>query len=454
MKYIWNILIITLTAGLAMTRAETAEPIPFATNGGLKMLYDNRMYPQAVTSDGALFLVWRGDEGFPYIRSYNLADRTFSKPHMLLTDLDIEIDKDKYRRDHHYAPVLWTGASGRLHVLFGCHGKAGVHLVSRRPGDITAWVQGSEVAHSISYPKFHRIHGGRTLVYYRHKGHLGEWRFRISPDGGQTWDSPAQTAVNMNAEPRTAAFAAHAGSYNTTRVSADGKTLHVAFIWKMEEPLRNTRYQLILHDHVRRHNLYYFRIDLLTGKATNHAGKAIQLPVTKTTADRDLIVWDTEERSAAVGPSIHLDANGQPSLLLPVSDKTPYAGSYYFVRSNGATWKKTEITRTAHPFHASYLDRFPDGRFRAVLIQGGGHTDSEQNNLDQYGWGDAVNIWTSDPAGENWQPTRDLTPVPGHKYQNVQFVSQDLATHAPSLLLFYGWKDKSGSATGYLWDNR
>jgi len=171
-------------------------------------------------------------------------------------------------------------------------------------------------------------------------------------------------------------------------------------------------------------------------------------------ADRDLIVWDTEERAAVVGPSIHLEPDGTPSLLLPVSDKTPYLGSYYFVRPEGSAWKKTEITRTAHPFNASYLDRLPDGRFRAVLIQGGGHTDSEKNNLDQYGWGDAVKVWISDPSGQNWKPARDLTPTPGHKYQNVQFVSQDLATHAPNLLLFYGWKDKSGSATGYLLDTR
>ena len=30
-------------------------------------------------------------------------------------------------------------------------------------------------------------------------------------------------------------MASHAGSYHTTQVSTDGKTLHVAFIWKMEE---------------------------------------------------------------------------------------------------------------------------------------------------------------------------------------------------------------------------
>jgi hypothetical protein len=48
----------------------------------------------------------------------------------------------------------------------------------------------------------------------------------------------------------------------------------------------------------------------------------------------------------------------------------------------------------------------------------------------------------------------DLTPVRGHKYQNVQFVARDLEAPISDVLLFYGWKNGSDSGTGYLWDNR
>jgi len=443
-------------AVFAASLGGAAEPIPFAENGGLKMLYDNRMYPQAITHDGTMFLVWRGSEGFPYVRSYDLAIRKFSEPRMLLEGLGLQVNERKYRTDHHYAPVIWTGNDGRLHVLFGCHGKPGtnVHLVSKRPGDIGEWEVGAEVAPLISYPKLQRIHNDGTLIYYRHKGHLGDWRYRISPDGGLTWNGPEKIVVDMNAEPQTAKFASHAGSYNTMRVSEDGKTLHVAFIWKMEEPLPNERYKTTLHDHTRRHNLYYFRIDLVSGKAYNRAGDELQLPLNKATADRKCLVWDTDERSAAVGPSIYLDEDERPHLLLPVSDKTPYEGAYYFVRPEAGKWIRTQVTRTAHPFNASYLDRLPDGRFQALLVQGGGHTNSKEFNLDQYGWGDAVEVWTSDAAGENWQRTRDLTPVAGSKYQNVKFVSDDLRRPVSGILLFYGWTHAEGSATGYLLDER
>jgi len=74
--------------------------------------------------------------------------------------------------------------------------------------------------------------------------------------------------------------------------------------------------------------------------------------------------------------------------------------------------------------------------------------------MNQYGWGDAVEMWVSDPHGEKWKRMRDLTPVKGHRYQSIQFVSRDLEAPVDGLLLFYGWKDSSGNGTGYLWDNR
>jgi hypothetical protein len=143
-----------------------------------------------------------------------------------------------------------------------------------------------------------------------------------------------------------------------------------------------------------------------------------------------------------------------PYLLLPVSDETPYAGSYYLVRPVGGQWRKTPITRTAHPFNASYLDRLPDGRYRAVLVSGGAHADSSQENMDQYGWGDSVEVWTSGPDGEDWRRSEDLTPVTGRRYQNVQFVSADLKAPVDGLLLFYGWDSADEPGTGYLWDAR
>ena len=44
---------------VACCSALCGQAVPFAENGGLKMLYDNRMYPQALEHQGQVFMVWR-----------------------------------------------------------------------------------------------------------------------------------------------------------------------------------------------------------------------------------------------------------------------------------------------------------------------------------------------------------------------------------------------------------
>ena len=103
--------LILLLQHLAAVGFCLAGSVPFAENGTLKMLYDNRMYPQAVEDDGHIYVVWRGTKGLPYITAYDLSTSAFSEPVMVLNGLDIEIDAEKYERDHHYAPVIWIDVS-------------------------------------------------------------------------------------------------------------------------------------------------------------------------------------------------------------------------------------------------------------------------------------------------------------------------------------------------------
>ena len=429
-----------------------AQPVPFADNGALKMLYDNRMYPQAVESLGQVHIVWRGQQGLPWIRSYDLAERTFSPPHMLLEGMDVDFDRKRFERDQHYSPVIWAEADGRLHVAFGFHRTPGFHFVSKRPGDASTWEQLPEISHSISYPKVHRLAGGKTLVYFRESGHLGFWTYRISSDGGRTWAKPQTPLIDMDAPPHDAPMASHAGSYQTTRLSNDGRTLHVAFIWKMEDELPSARYGGVLHDYTRRHNLYYLRLDLETGQAYNIDGKRLERPINKGVADRDCLVWDTDGRTAAVGPSIALDDEDRPYMMLPVSGATPYQSKFYFVRRREGEWVKTPITPTPHPFNSSHLERRPDGAFRALLIAGEGEAKAE-DEMNRYGWGDRVEEWISDADGQNWRRSRDLTPKPGPRYQNIQFVRGENQEILEGIALFYGWEDQ-GPGQAYLLDER
>ena len=429
------------------------EAVPYASNGGLKMLYDNRQYPQAIAHDGELHLVWRGNDGFPYIRAYDLRSRRFSKASMLLEGLENKVNTARYGKDHHYAPVIWMDSKEHLHTIFGCHNSAGIHLISKQPNSMDAWTRGPPASESMSYPKIHPIHDGKTLIYFRHTGHLGAWQYRLSSKDGRTWEGPPRTTVDLNAEPQNGEHASHAGSYNTTAVSEDGQRLHIAFVWKVENPVFNKRYGQLLNDHTQRYNLYYLFVDLPTGQAFNIYGEALNLPLRKKAADEKCLVWDTDERVAAVGPSIGLDEHGLPHFTLPVSDNTPLDSHFYYVARKAGKWFRSRITETSHPFNASHFEQTSDSGFRTFLIAGKEETVIEKG-MDEYGWGQRIEEWTTSDAGATWQLTRDLTPLKGHRYQNVQPVLNQRGQIVKDLVLFYGWKEPDSPGTAFLWDAR
>lgn len=251
-------------------------------------------------------MVWRGDLGLPWIRSYDLEGRDFSAPRMLLGGTGIEIDARRFARDQHYSPIVWKESDGRSHVAFGFRRTAGYHLASLAPGDIGQWVCLADISHWVSYPQVRRIAGGWTLVYFREGGHLAFWRFRVSGDASRTWERPPVPDVDMDALPRTSSQAAHTGSYQTTWVSEDGRKPHVAFVWSVEEPVESERYGGVLHGNARRHNLFHVSADLESGEVFDAYGKKPPKPVNLAAARRGSLVWDTGRRSAAVGPSYHL----------------------------------------------------------------------------------------------------------------------------------------------------
>lgn len=440
-----------------LSPSTSSNVVAFAKNGGLKMFYDNRMYPQAVRLGRDVHVVWRDREGLPNLTTYDLDERSFSGSQMLLDGQLDSIDRSKYRRDHHYAPIIWLDGDEHLHVLFGCHGKnrRGVHLVSKQPRSTKGWMPGPTFDDSVSYPRVHRISGDRTLVYFRHDGHLGHWQYRISSDGGRSWDYPLVSTVDMNALPHDSRHASHAGSYHTTAVSADGSRLHVAFIWKVEDPIHNERYNSVLHDHTQRHNLYYFTIDLDTGTARNVDGHELALPIRKRIADERCLVWDTEGRVASVGPSIVLDEHDKPHFMLPVSDATPYEGDFYHVSFEDNAWRRTRIARTLHPFNSSHLVMTEEGTLDAFLIVGDRReADAVGDDMDQYGWGQRIEKWQSDDRGRTWHKAADLTPQTSRKFQSTQFISSDMRSPMNDMLLFYGWDDAASPGTAYLWDGR
>ena len=89
-----------------------------------------------------------------------------------------------------------------------------------------------------------------------------------------------------------------------------------------------------------------------------------------------------------------------------------------------------------------------------IVGEGENISDESKQDMGRYGWGDRVELWTSDKKGENRKIDRDLTPVSGHRWQNIKFVSRGTGEMITDLLLFYGWQGDEGKGMAYLLDNR
>ena len=479
-----------LFQALATTNAQAAnnaEAIPFAFDGHLKMFYDIRMYPAAIHHDGNVFITWRGERGLPQVISYDLDQRTFSDQVNVYEGIESAIDADAYVPDQHFVSTIWRDKEGYFHIIAGCHGLKSFEVSdcdkvkSKLPNDIASgWVPWSHhITSSINYPKIFNALNDQTLIYFRDGGHLGAWTYRLSPNGETDWSAPVQDVVdlNFNAHPDTSCLDFYAGSYHNARVSEDGKTLHIAFVWQQEigaadvwpEALRendcvapvNERYRAYNVPQGRtRYNLYYVAVDLESGLTRNYSGERLTTPVTRSIADQKAKILDTNQRLFSVPPAIHFDQDGQPQFLGVISDESPNSGWFTHIRLVNNELRETRIVRTSNVWNAGLLDSPEPGVLRALLVVGDGEVKAmgttKGTDLNRYGWGDRIEEWVSRDGGDNWIHTRNVTPQSGMRYQNIRTVSTGMGGYLKDVFIFYGWEPDAapGQAVAFLWDDR
>lgn len=395
----------------------------FARHGSEKMLYDVRMGPQCVYAGGAHYFAYQanaaGGKARPYIIRRS-ADGVWGEP----VDLG-----DVTHYDHHFAPVLWIDATQHIHVLYHCHiyEDESRHLVSERPLDITAWREAPQVAPSISYPRVIPLPGGRLLLFYRALGHMGFWTYRISDDGGFTWNQPVEALVDFDHRP-TISGDDWAGSYHSAIPSADGRSLHLGFVDWDERNWPHPIYGSPPGNRDRRH-LFYTRLDIESGQLFNIDGDLLSLPLNRRAAAA-CRVWDTGDRLTNQ-PAIALDENDSPCFILPVTEDRIDQCRFWFIRRDGQAWRRTPICATNDIWNAARLTRDGDSWVAELVV-------NTASRILPFGGG-ALQRWRSTDCGETWILERDLTPEPGMLCNNPQSVFNVDGSARPGELAFFAW---------------
>lgn len=419
---------------------------PFAMHGSEKMLYDIRMSPQCIHRDGTFWVSYQanpdGGKPLPHVISRD-ADGTWSKPVVV---------GDVAGYDQHFAPIIWPGADEHIHLLYHCHAArdGSRHLVSAEPCDITRWNEASLVAPSVSYPRILPCLDDKLVLYNRVKGHLGFWTFLLSGDGGHSWTPAEQPHVDFDHLPEDEVDE-WAGSYHSVALSTDGRSLHVAFVYWDERKLPCPRYGVKV-GHSTRFNLYYLRLDLMSGSIFTIEGKPLEMPLNRRGAEACL-VWDTDGCLTNM-PSILVDADDAPSFLLPASEEAVDRCRFWYIRRQGNEWARTPVTRTRNTWNASHMEFGDDGNITVFLI---GDTDGIGDC--PYGGG-PLQEWRSTDRGETWRQVGDHTPEPGLLCSNPKPIVNFDGSIMKRSLIFFGWEGPDSisprgpyKGRAYLWQD-
>ncbi len=418
----------------------TATARPFARHGCEKMIYDARMGPVAVADGDRIVIVYQAaDEhlpGHPHIIAYDRRAGRWGPPLRLGTAAGL---------DHHFAPILWLDDAGHWHVLFNCHFTPGAHRISRRPHEITSWVDGPEIAPSITYPSVHRLGDGRRLMVYRVEGHLGWWVYRLNTDGGRSW-GPERPLLDFDRHPSDEVDR-WAGAYLLPAVARDGRGVHLGFCWWDERHGCHRRYRF-KRDLLTRYHLYYLRLDVDSGSLTTADGRALAAPVNRRAAEAAKVIDTGDELTNA--PTVGADEHDRPALLAPISADDPWHCRFRFFRWDGGAWHGATITETDNTWNASRLVALDGRRVTADLIVGAGKGEG-----CFYGGGE-LQRWHSHDGGASWRRGRSFVPRAGLLTNNPRPIERAGGGRVRDGFVLYGWRGPGGvwAVPGYPTETR
>ena len=437
------------------------DVVPFARHGGEKMIYDARMGPVALLIDDKVCVAYQanqdGPAAHPHLGIYDRARGLWYPPRRIGTVPYV---------NHHFGPILWMDAHGRVHVLYNCHisGKAQgpvtpVHIVAEDPvaGN---WNTGSPIAPSISYPRCIRLSRKCWVIYYRVFGHMGYWTYRLSGNGSDNWCG-GEPLVDFDRDP-VENRDTWAGSYHTIQAANDGKHLHVAFCYWDESQTFNRLYSEPL-SFSNRYDLYYLKVNVETGRVSTAGGKTVERPVNRARAEVCRVLSTGQHITNAA--TMLINDEDKPLFLLPVSGETPHDCVFLYVAPDqkstarpteadmitvptglGAAqvkcengWMAVAVANTDSVWSGSHLQVALNNNLQAFLITG---TLSDRHRI--YGGGH-LELWESSDHGLHWSRSRVMDPRPDRLFNNPRPVisaapeSEAGSRKAAGGLVCFGW---------------
>ncbi len=311
----------------------------FADNG-----YGNPIgtlqHPAGEHYQGVTYVAYQGPHEDPYVAAYVHATGKWIGPvHAGVSAMGKSPDQiDPGELDNHGKPALVVDRQGYLHLVFGSHGgdpKYGknplgeffmgtkgkmTHVVSEKPGDISAWRVVDNIPVNGTYNQWVKLANGDLYLFYRHGGHRSDWVYQKSVDDGRTFSAP----VSVLKHKVSAASPTVNDSWYSWFDTGKGDTITASYIY---HPCANPKHN------AHRNNTYFMQLDCRSGTWSNVRGEKLPLPVTKELADKFTLIEATGTVRTTHG-TCHVDSEGRPHVVFPAG------GDVRYYRWDGKAWQK------------------------------------------------------------------------------------------------------------------
>ncbi len=298
--------------------AELPDSVDYFTDNGYGNPVALIQHPSGEYYRGVTYVTYQGPMEDPYVASYHHETGKWTGPYKAGTS--VLGKKAKTKIDNHGKPAMIIDDAGYIHLVFGGHGGLEsygenplgnthlgkmIHVVSKKPLDISSWEVLENIPPFGTYNQFVKMDNGNIYLFYRHGAHRSNWVYQKSTDNGRTFAPPVSILKTKPCKK----VKAHDAWY-CWFLKGKKDTISVGYNYHLCKEKA--------HDG-ERHNGYYMAMDTKDHLWRNVKGEKLTVPLTKEYADRMTLVIDTGDLWSVRGVAA-LDSTGYPHVTFTIGE--------------------------------------------------------------------------------------------------------------------------------------
>lgn len=376
------------------------------------------------TSENSTFLAYQGQNLDPAVVEYDHDTGEYLNQTV--------IGSNPLTNDDHGGPAINATSDGTLHAFWGAHQDPMKYAQSDNAWDTSSWTTQSDIGSETTYP-IPVVNENNDDIYlflreraddYSTTNNVPETIYK-STDGGSTWTEIGPIIDFGNAASDSVVTRIYLMGFRK-----NGTEIHIA--WNYYRSDDATRY-----------NVYHARFDMADDSLTSQDGSSLSTPITKSSADSNCRVLETESSSEKTNfTRVGLDSNANPHILF-----THNTGSlnYRYSYWTGSGWSSpTTITGVGAEFSSGQISPTTSTDIDAYLSvssnsERGG--DLERWNYDGTSWTLQETILSKSNSGEDINHPKVTRPAENSEL-SIVFSQSDEGDYTNSDLKVYAWGDQ------------